>query len=438
MKLLLVDDNRDVLNWGCRATSISLSRILRKLTSIEIEETIDKRTVDTKIPIGLSFFERRGIWRFRRLALKLSSRKTFLEFVPRMLNIQNDFVTLDPTRSVANLLRYRRSDARLHSIYEKVRTADLIVINGEGSMIFTTPPRRDMLFQLMIIELAVSYFQKPVFYFNAMISDCPVHGRNQEAAKVVADTLLKCEAVALRDFHSIRICREINDKVNCSFVPDALFSWFGYMQGSQSQLPTDGDFLIPFPERDQFFGRFDFHKPYICVGGSSLAAWKPDYAIGPYCKLVERLKTLGASMYLVETCTGDHFLREVSARTGVPIVPVNVPILMGGAILANSRLFVSGRYHPSILASLGGTPCIFLGSNSHKTRSLQEVLGYDEVKEFSAVPKQEEVDQILIKAKDLLEAGEKLRRRISAVSEQRSKETMQLLSLLQASITHLE
>ena len=45
---------------------------------------------------------------------------------------------------------------------------------------------------------------------------------------------------------------------------------------------------------------------------------------------------------------------------------VEVPILLGATVLANSKLFVSGRYHPSIMASLGGTPCIFLGSNSHK------------------------------------------------------------------------
>lgn len=35
------------------------------------------------------------------------------------------------------------------------------------------------------------------------------------------------------------------------------------------------------------------------------------------------------------------------------------------------------------MASLGGNPCVFFNSNSHKTRSLQEILDYEIKNEFS-------------------------------------------------------
>jgi polysaccharide pyruvyl transferase WcaK-like protein len=426
MTVLLVDDNRDQMNWGCRATSISLSQLLRR--AFTIADVIDKSTVDARVPLGFISLERRYVRRLRSALLGLVARKPR---TGRILGIRPDFVTRDPVTSVANLLGHKSRVPVLQSIYDKVRAADLIVINGEGSMIFTTPPRRDQLFQLMIIELAVSHFQKPVFFVNAMVSDCPVHGRNEETAKVAIGSLLKCQAVALRDFRSVELVKGINSRVNCTFVPDALFSWFGYLQNSQAQLPSNGDFFVPFPERDELFGRFSFHQPYICVGGSSLAAWNPSRAIPAYSVLVNRLKQLGIRTYLVQACGGDRFLHEVSVLTDEPMIPVSVPILTGGAILANARLLVSGRYHPSIMASLGGTPCIFLGSNSHKTRSLQEVLNYDSVREFPAIPSGEDCDQILTMARDALGSGERLRQHIQAVSEMRCGETQMLLKIIQ-------
>ena len=56
---------------------------------------------------------------------------------------------------------------------------------------------------------------------------------------------------------------------------------------------------------------------------------------------------------------------------------VALRLIVGGAVLAHARLFISGRYHPSILASLGGTPCIFLATHAHKMGSLSRLLKYD-------------------------------------------------------------
>ena len=423
MKILLVDDNRDALNWGCRATSISLAHMLR--SRFRINAIIDKKTVDGKIAIGSRLLERKYFSTLRDIIVSKSPN-----MLTSILGIKPDFISKNPRESSQNLVKYRHVNKRLKTIYDKVKSSDLIVINGEGSMIFTRSARRDLLFQLMIIDLATRYFGKPVFYVNAMVSDCPIHGRNEETLRTAMNSLAKCSGVSVRDFRSLELVRSVASDVNCTFIPDALFSWYNYFSDNKTLLPSNGDFVIPYPEEEKYFGKFNFSDPYICVGGSSLAACDLKNAVPYYANLVKRTKDLGLNVYLVQTCTGDTFLHKVADLTDTPIVPVQVPILMGGAILANARLFISGRYHPSIFASLGGTPCIFLGSNSHKTLSLQQVLEYDDLKEFPAIPENDACEEIFDMAKDILCNRNQLSKRILEVVKKRYDESKRVVELL--------
>ena len=418
MDILLVDDNRDIPNWGCRATSISLHQLLSQENSIKA--TIDKRTVNQrKPPIYIPRWKRKYLSKLTDL-LKVEFKENFL--------------SEDPAKSLRQFLKLKQKNQTLKSIYEKSLSADIVVINGEGSMIFTTPPRKDLQFQLMMIELA-SFLDKPVYYVNAMVSDCPVSGRNELTFQVVIKTLLKCQGISLRDNYSYEMIKDHVSDVNCKMIPDALFSWQErYKFGEKNYLPDNGDFIIPFSELDKYLGKLDFSQPYICIGGSSLAACNQAKAILAYQKLVETIKQLGLNVYLVTTCNGDRFLEKISELIKVPIVPVHVPILMGASVLANARLFISGRYHPSILASLGGTPCIFLGSNSHKTRSLQIVLEYENIREFNVFPKAEECEEILYLAKDLIGQGDSLRQSIKEVVSKRAEESRKVIELINSQL----
>ena len=111
------------------------------------------------------------------------------------------------------------------------------------------------------------------------------------------------------------------------------------------------------------------------------------------------------------------------------------PILAVAKILANARVFISGRYHPSILASLGGTPCLLMGSNSHKTISLQYLLEYDNPIEFSVLPDKDECNKILDLAEEKLSNGNGLREKIKSrcryLSIIAKEQNIKLLSELQ-------
>jgi polysaccharide pyruvyl transferase WcaK-like protein len=140
----------------------------------------------------------------------------------------------------------------------------------------------------------------------------------------------------------------------------------------------------------------DLTKPYILISGNSLVVNDIRKATESYTKLVNYLKAnLNVQIILLEVCKGDGFLHNVAKNTNTPCIPVEIPILYGLNILANAKLYLSGRFHPSIMASLGATPCVFQGSNSHKTESLQQMLGYKSCKTYSAFPTEEEFSSIL-------------------------------------------
>ena len=287
-----------------------------------------------------------------------------------------DFIAEDPAVSIDNLLAHKHRHPALARIYDQATEADLLVLDGDGDIIFSTPPRRQTLFLLAMIELGIR-LKKPVFLVNSMISDCPLTGRNNTTLAAARRLLAQCRAVSLRDPESLEYVQKEMPETNSSFIPDSLFAWFPLYASGSSHPPLNGDFLLPHPEKDEYWGKLDFSQPYICIGGGALAASQPDRSVQCYARLVDAIRQLGYRVYLTENDLPDSFLQRVAREKDVGIVPVDAPILLCGAVLAHARLFISGRYHPSIFASLGGTPCIFLASHAHKMGSLSRVLEYD-------------------------------------------------------------
>ncbi|OCQ94468.1 hypothetical protein BCD64_07235 [Nostoc sp. MBR 210] len=433
MKLLYVGDNRNRANWGCRATSIALRQLLDN--KFNVNKVIYGNYIAFDIKAGLgankTYDHNRFHKRFYRKIKKMVLNNKF--FFPNEVNFienNNDYLKIDCKNNLTELLKYQSKNENVDFIYNAVLDCDAIVVNAEGTFIFSNPPRRDTLFFLLLADLA-NHFGKRIYFVNGMISDCPRTGLNEEIFAYTVQKFLESGFVAVRDKESFNFLKSANLDINCKYIPDALFTWFRYFRDHQDPKIISGDFLIPFPEQESYFGKLDLSKPYICVGGSSLAAWEQERAIPRYIELVNILKNLGINIVLVQSCGGDRFLQQVSSETNIPIVAVETPILLAATVLANAQLFISGRYHPSIMASLGGTPCIFLGSNSHKTKSLQEVLEYENVVEFSAYPSLQECQEIFKLAQKILQDGEPRRNKIKTVVEKLAEDAKNVINFIE-------
>jgi polysaccharide pyruvyl transferase WcaK-like protein len=375
-------------------------------------------------------FPRRYEWLFRHFAINRRRKKLF-DYVVRFgefLGVK-DFISLDPDETVGNILAAKGSNPEIRSIFEKVAGADLVVVHGEGDLVFATPPRREALFLLGMAALG-THLGKKVAFVNALVSDCPTTGRNLSVLSAARTVLSKCSAVVLRDRESFDYVRREMPAVSPDLVPDSLFTWFPLIDRLRSEIPANGDLLLPFPGDRENHGKINFSKPYICIGGSAAAVANPQKAIEHYSQMVEKAKTLGFEIYLTENDGRDEFLRAVAARTRTAYIPVHTSIFAAGAILANARLFISGRYHATILASIGGTPCIFLGSSAHKMRSLQEVLEYDHIREFPVFASADEYEEIVSLSREYLRRGRELREKIRSVARKRCDEAMALPELV--------
>lgn len=401
-KIVFVADNRNRENWGCRATSIALKDIIKE--QCEISYTIYGDITGWYAPVH-----------FYRNTLKTRLYSILYRSSGLAKNIFRLFDAADIIRSTVDksyslYQKAIKKNRSLQEIDEKIKQADAMVVNGEGTFIFSTPNRYDTIMYLLLIKVAQSY-GKRTYCLNAMFSDYPNSPRNLSVINEAKEILGSCTFVTARDPISLRYCKEnITDHVK--YVPDALFTWnkFGNYQNVLKDYPLT---IMGFPEKENKW--MDFKEPYLCLSGSSLAARYPQKAYKAYCILAERLNERMRTV-VVSTCSGDKFLQNVAEKLNLPYVSVNSNILTGMALLSNARAFVSGRWHPSILASIGGTPCVFMGSNSHKTLAIQKMLNYEKQIEYNAIPSKEEINDILEDTVRVISQGEILRDKIKTVA----------------------
>jgi polysaccharide pyruvyl transferase WcaK-like protein len=430
-KVFFIGDNRTGVNWG-RSASIALRQLLAGTFEISGCVTGDLFEL-SKAEVG--YVGTLMPPKYHRIFQYLCHRRRRRPFgwyikLEEMFGA-HDFVAEDPATTIDNLLAHKARYPALARIYNQAREADILVLDGDGDIIFSTPPRRHTLFLLAMIELGIR-LGKPVFLVNSMISDCPLTGRNTKTLSAARRLFAQCRAVSLRDPESLEYVRKEMRETIATLIPDSLFSWFPIYAGEDSYPPRNGDFILPYPEKDEYWGKLDFSEPYICIGGGALAGTQPERAVECYSRLVDAIGQLGYQICLTENDLPDSFLQQIAKEKNVGIVPVDAPILLCGAVLAHARLFISGRYHPSIFASLGATPCIFLESHAHKMGSLSRVLDYETQRQFNAFPSDSDIAGILAAAQEYLEQGEELRERIRRVVKLRCDEAISLPAFLRS------
>lgn len=418
MKVVYVGDNRNRGNFGCRATSTALSQLISEKN--EIVGVVSGKY--TNFDNGELFFHKIYTKKFYEKLGKIKnwdSLKTGFYLFARMIKRHKyffcnfDFIGYDLDKSIDNLLRCLPANPNLKEFDLTQYDFDALVVNGEGSFIFATPPWRECLVEMMLMHWALKMGKK-VYYLNGMLSDDPYTATNMKTIEIAKELFAKCEVVQIREYESLDYAKKYFSNSHIELRPDALFTWYKYINDGFN-INNGRYFMGPSGATDSTFNSYDFTKEYICVAGSSslsLETKDKDKIVMTYCNLVNKLKTLKKEIYVVEVCEGDYFLREVAEKTNTKLIPIDTPIIAAGKILANARAFVSGRYHPAILASLGGTPCVFMASNSHKTKSLQELLKYENVVEYPVLPSDEEIMSIVQDTSIVIQGGDESRDKI--------------------------
>lgn len=433
-RIALIGDNRDNPNWGSRSTTMALLGLLENAALTPGERLTDgevqRRVAVSRLPAIDALLRRPRLRRLAEGGIARGGRsRAALE---RFLGL-SDAVFEDPAATVA-AWRRRPDRPELAHLVDLVGGADAVVINGEGSMIFTREARREQRLHLAVMQLAID-LDVPFVYVNALASDPPEGPPNQAMRAATARVLAEARLVTVRDPESLAYLRDLDPKIRARFVPDALFSWADAVASPASAAALSApEFLVPHHEHPDRLGRWDFSRPYLCVGGSSQAAKDPARARSAYAGLLERLTGLEIPVVVTVSCLGDAFLEDLAVRMDLPVVPATTNVRAAAAILAGAEVAVTGRYHPAILAGLGGVPAVLLGSDSHKTRSVQQVLGYPDIAVFPAFPDAATADAVVARARRLLAERHVWSAAIQEAVARRQREAQGLSGLLREAL----
>lgn len=408
MNVLYLNDLRTLPNLGCRSTGPALEELLKtrhRVIRRDGRETVDWSGWDR---YALQPLRTGGILSGKLYSFLWRQRFRFPKFfrafkrLDARLGARHDFVHRDPSLSVGCFNKFCVDVPGLESLVKDIQGSDAVVVNGEGTLIFGCPMRRDALYLLFLLALAQTY-KKPTYLLNAMISECPTTGASFEDVVQAGEVLRSCTIVGFRDFTSYELAKSWwpHLESQLELIPDALFSWASKFRAARDVVKKEVLFLVGHPATHDY-DEIRTDRPYLCLSGSSAPGRSGRSAPQQYAKLGGALKALGLPVIFVETCFWDGFLRDAGRLAGLPVVAHSGPVIGLGGLLAGAEVYITGRYHPSIMASAGGVPCVFLGSNSHKTSSVQELLGYPGIREYSSCPGDDDIVRIVHHVEGLL------------------------------------
>ena len=320
MKITLLNDTSDSVNWGCQATSYGITEIVKS----HFQDAQFDTVTNPKLPARLLKPYRNHL---SRDLLKLLSEKT------------------------SNKQKLYRQLKRLNFPELPKPLPDRIYLNGEGMLHAKSGHLPRLLGTL-------KHYKNHGVWIGAINQtiDLP---RDSLELKVLVQVFNSIDHVTVRDPYSYELLLGVGVK-NCHLVPDAAF-------------------YCAIPESDEvktIRRQFDLPKEYIALTGSSALGRKSFEEFFGVYKTVKKKKNMPVVL-LGNTKTDYQLSEKVRQLDPTSILISNsATFRQAMAVIAGAEFFVSGRFHPMIFAARAGTAIIPLTANTHKNQGLLKLLEY--------------------------------------------------------------
>lgn len=370
--VLLLNDTSDQENWGCVATSTALKElVIQQTSSVQITSISlgnlrkEYRSYDLPLLRGKMYesfsgdIHRRGS---TPVAHRLLTR----------LGLTSPINPFPPVPDVFDETARKWLDGNVTPVVaqfmQQAARSDLVLFNGEGSIYGQAHQGMRPLFMAYV---AKRFLGKPVCVVNHSVH---LQTHNPVFLSMARRVYPLMDEILVREPWSKRNLENLGVSTRAIVVPDALFSY-----------PILNNLDLK---------RTDTGK-YICVGGTSLAhqtSWNPRDA---YIELVRKLQKMGSEVILVGKDIPDMFLRDVAKATDSAFFGPENTVADLFRLLSRATIFISGRYHPLIVASIVGCPFVPLNANIHKIEGLCELLDYPLQKPFDFFDFRNQVDDII-------------------------------------------
>jgi len=376
--ILFIGDLRLAGNYGAIATTETLIRLLEEYTDNDIIKYLDYRSFHRPTPPGGWDNAKKSPGNSSRIKARLAglaSRKVLLTYLKHKYAFKS-WINKLRNKSPEKFLPYKFSVYEryynkmtagnyLPYEYELLEWADIVYINGEGNIVNGTDKyghyRSGGLYILFMAWLAKFKFKKYTCIVNHTVDPA-----NSDVIEMVRNIYPKLDKVYVREPISLSKLHNMG-LTDVKFVPDALFNFSPSSNWEASEA---------------ILKEIDFSKPYICIGDSSgiknkynQVKWDVVEVLG---ELVRELKKIIPQVIFIDGFNGHNndILKVIrNEKTGnISLSNCNYKDLFN--VLQRAEVFISGRWHASILSALAETPFLLWGSDSHKTKSLYAIYDY--------------------------------------------------------------
>ena len=214
----------------------------------------------------------------------------------------------------------------------------------------------------------MAYLAKSVFHKPTCVVNLTIDPGNRDGMEMVKAVFPLVDYLCTREPLSHIKLKE-NGVNNSIFVPDALFSYTPQADWHPSAYLSSV---------------IDFDKPYIVLGDST-ALNSNSYQdavrwdiVATYSILYSKLKKSFPQVVFLDGFNGKNAaVNKFILKNKIhPIRLQNTTYHDLYYVFKHSQLFISGRWHASVLATLSSTPVLLYGADSHKTQALYSILDY--------------------------------------------------------------
>jgi polysaccharide pyruvyl transferase WcaK-like protein len=329
--VVLLNDCRDQVNLGANALIEAmieiLSRSLPNATILPIPShwLIEAEFLDTFVDDGVGLHQPRVAFPY----------------------------VCDQFETVADEWMAGRGGADTDQYMSRFRAADLIVVNGEGSLY-----RRN---QSAVRELFLAWFAKTRLGVPTIFANGSSHLTDVDPVlpPMVRKAFAALDAAAVREPPSFRNIRHHAPDVDSKYFPDSAFVFTPDHAKDTPAMQRIREEIGPGPH---FF--FDpSPMPMDDRGGVSSALYQ----------MITALQRVVPRTVFVSTGPGDDYIEQTARETGSVFIRMT-DYREWMALVKDAQFLLTGRYHNAILGGIMGVPSITFASASHKVHGACEML----------------------------------------------------------------
>ncbi len=286
--------------------------------------------------------------------------------------------------------------------------ADLIVLNGEGSVYRTNP---SAIRELFMAWLCKCHLGIPTVFLNGTVHLTDVM---PILPAMVRKTLPVLDAVAVREPLSLRNLAHYAPSVAVQLIPDSAFA----LTARDARETSLSEFIR---------ARIG-DSPYFCFDPGPMPIDHRPGRVSALYRLIKALKDVAAEAVFVRTGPGDGYIEEIAEETN-SIYFGTVDYREWMTVVRDAQFLLTGRYHNMILAAIMGCPSITLASVNHKVHGgceMLEVIGAP----YDGTDLASQISSITGHARRYVQHRADVHDRLEAVCDRHRSETKELSSLI--------